>query len=133
MSSTAHYGGDLKIQEIQSDNSNITYGDSKLQILTFAMALARRWPDVHVNAIHPGWVPTRMGAETGNAPDSLRDAYMAMVWLAEGLEQDSQVTGEFFFNKKPETNFNPIIHDIAVQDSLIEAYEKITGVVLPEK
>src|SRR5690349_6471284 len=43
------------------------YSESKLFDTMLALGVARRWPQVHANAVNPGWVPTRMGG-TG-APD----------------------------------------------------------------
>ena len=133
ITSDLHRGGELKLENMQRESPDITYNDSKLQILTFAMAVARKWPDVQVNAARPGWVPTRMGTHNGPyAPDSLREGYMTQVWLAEGLEEDSQVTGAFFFHKEPERNYNPDIHDIELQEALISAYENTTGILFPD-
>lgn len=132
ISSSMHLGGSLKIEEMKNSSDNISYSDSKLQILTFAMALARKWPDVQVNTVHPGWVPTRMGAESGTAPDNLREGYMTQVWLAEGIEKESQVSGKFFFHKKDELNFEPIIHDVSAQEALINELGEITGINFPE-
>ena len=132
LTSDLHLGGQLKLESMQSGNHNINYNDTKLQILSFAMAVARRWPDVQVNAVAPGWVPTRMGFYNGPyAPDSLREGYMTQVWLTEGMKEGSQVTGEFFFHREPENNYNPIIHDTDAQDALIGAYETITGIQFP--
>lgn len=134
LTSDLHLGGELKKEELQSDNPQITYSDTKLQTLTLAMAVARRWPDVQVNGVAPGWVPTRMGFANGNTttPDELRDGYMTQVWLTEGKEEESQVTGEFFFHQEPETDFNPIIRDEQSQEKLIEALENVTDVSFPD-
>lgn len=134
ITSDLHLSGDLKLDGMQSGNPNISYNDTKVQLLTFAMAVAREWPDVQVNAINPGWVPTRMGFHDGPyAPDDLREGYMTQVWLTEGIEEGSRVTGELFFHRVPELNFNPVIRDIDAQHRVIEAYEQATGIPFPRE
>ena len=57
--------------------SQVTYSDSKLFVTTLALAVARLWPEVHSNAVDPGWVPpTRMGGSS--APDDLRLGHLAL-------------------------------------------------------
>ncbi|MDR1635445.1 MAG: SDR family NAD(P)-dependent oxidoreductase [Bifidobacteriaceae bacterium] len=121
--------GDLRIDNLLAGDPAVSYSDSKLQVTALAMALARKWPDVKVNAVHPGWVPTQMGGV--GAPDDLREGYLTQVWLAEATEPDSDVTGGFLFHRQPETSFNPIIHDAARQDALLDAYQAVSGVELP--
>jgi len=133
ITSSIHISGDLKLQEIQSKNPKINYSDTKLQILTFAMAVSRYWDNVKVNAIRPGWVPTLMGFHDSlYATDDLRLAYMTYVYLAENLDKDTNVTGKYFFQSKEENSFNKIIYDENSQDELIKAYEKATFVSFPK-
>jgi len=133
ITSDLHRSGDLKFQEIQSKDPKISYSDTKLQILTFAMAVSRYWSDVKVNAIRPGWVPTHMGFHAGPyAPDDLRAGYMTYVYLAESLDNSTNITGKYFFQSKEEHNFNKIIYDENSQDELIKAYEKATFVSFPK-
>jgi NAD(P)-dependent dehydrogenase (short-subunit alcohol dehydrogenase family) len=133
ITSDLHRSGSLKFDEIVSDAPNITYNDTKLQIITLAMAISRYWPEVQVNAIRPGWVPTLMGFHDGNTstPDDLRKGYMTYIWLA-GLEDGTDVTGGYFFQSKEEHNFNSIIHAELAQDQLMEAYETRTGISFPK-
>lgn len=58
LTSDLHLGGGLKLGELRTGGTDVTYDDSKLQILTLAMAVARRRPELRVNAVAPGWVPT---------------------------------------------------------------------------
>jgi hypothetical protein len=44
LTSDLHLGGDLKLGELRTGGTEITCDDSKLQILTLAMAVARRRP-----------------------------------------------------------------------------------------
>lgn len=130
ISSDLHLQGDLKLDELAKSTPNITYPDSKLMVLTLAMAASRKWPDVYVNAVHPGWVPTRMGGPT--APDNLQQGYETQVWLAEGIEKGAQVSGHYFFHKK-DAKSKAIAKDVDAQERLLKAFEKITGVAFPEK
>jgi NAD(P)-dependent dehydrogenase (short-subunit alcohol dehydrogenase family) len=59
------------------------YSDTKLYDLTLSMFVARRWSHVLVNALDPGWVPTRLGGT--NAPGNLRDGATTQAWLAVSL------------------------------------------------
>ncbi|MCI1746731.1 MAG: SDR family NAD(P)-dependent oxidoreductase [Acidipropionibacterium sp.] len=131
LSSDLHMGGRLQLDEVRS-GGGISYGDSKLHMAMIATAAARLWPNRHVNAVAPGWVPTRMGFHDGNSttPDSLREGYMTQVWLAEGVEQGSDVTGEFLFHRRVETRVNDLVHDTSAQDRLLAAYAEQTGVTL---
>lgn len=131
LSSDLHLSGSLKLDEVRSGRG-IGYGDSKLHMAMIATAAARLWPDRQVNAVAPGWIPTLMGFHNGNAttPDSLRGGYMTQVWLAEGLEPGSGVTGEFLFHQRVETSVNALVHDAAAQDRLLAAYADHTGVAL---
>lgn len=131
VSSDLHRGGSLKLENMQGDNPDISYSDSKLQLLTFAKAVARKWTDVKVNAIRPGWVATKMGKS--NAPDNLRLGYTTLVWLAEGKDRAALTTGQYFFQSKPETNYNKLTDDINAQEALLEAYSNVTKVSFPAK
>ncbi|MDR6438680.1 NAD(P)-dependent dehydrogenase (short-subunit alcohol dehydrogenase family) [Paenarthrobacter nicotinovorans] len=132
LSSDLHLGGSLKLNEVRSGNG-IGYGDSKLHMAMIAMAAARVWPDRQVNAVAPGWIPTLMGFHNGNTstPDSLRDGYMTQVWLAEGIEPGSDVTGGFLFHQQVETRVNELVHDTQAQGQLLAAYAERTGVAFP--
>lgn len=125
LTSDLHLGGDLRLEEV-STGGGIGYGDSKLHMAMIATAAARLWPDRQVNAVAPGWIPTRMGFHDGNAttPDSLREGYMTQVWLAEGTDPGSDVTGEFLFHQQIETQVSDLVHDEDAQDQLLAAYSE---------
>ncbi|WPO84342.1 SDR family NAD(P)-dependent oxidoreductase [Chryseobacterium sp. JJR-5R] len=127
--SDLHLGGNLKLQSMQDKSSDINYSDSKLQVLVMSKAVSRKWRDVKVNAVNPGWVATKMGKS--GAPDDLRLSYGTLVWLAEGTEEGSNVTGQLLFQKKIEKNYNLAANDPATQDALLETYAKVTGVSFP--
>ena len=128
VSSNMHNGGELRLDAFNA--GNVGYSDSKLQLLTLAKSLAVRWPKVRVNAMHPGWVGTKMSG--GSAPDPLRQAYETLVWLAEGTDPAAQTSGGYFFNKQPDSHYRRDSEDPAQQAALLQALEKITGVKLPE-
>lgn len=131
LSSDQHLSGDLNLDEFRSASAGVTYSDSKLQVLVLALAVASRNPEVQANAVAPGWVPTMMGFHNGPyAPDDLRASYTTQVWLAEGLEPGSDVTGEFFFHGKPETRIHSSARDRQAQNELLSAYADSTGEVL---
>lgn len=70
------------------------------------------------------------GSTAACAPDDLREGYMSRVWLAEGLEAASQVTGGFFFRREPETRVHADVRNTTAQDLLLEAYAQRTGATL---
>ncbi len=127
LASDMHTSGSLKLNEMEKANSNISYSDSKLQILTFAMGLSRLWKNVRVNAIDPGWVPTRMS--NFSAPDSLEESFQTQVELIE----TRNVTGQYLYHKKPVARIHSAVHDVKQQEALIQELEKVTGVKLPKE
>ena len=129
VSSDLHRGAQLSLEKLVSNSPNISYADTKLQILTLAKAVAAQWKDVQVNAITPGWIPTKMGGES--APDDLRLGYSTLVWLAEANDKEAQVTNGYFFQSRPENNYNKQVNDPSLQQALLKAYERISGVQFP--
>jgi NAD(P)-dependent dehydrogenase (short-subunit alcohol dehydrogenase family) len=131
LTSDLHLGGGLELDELREGGTDVTYDDSKLQIRTLAMAVARRCSGVRVNAVAPGWVPTLMGFANGPyAPDDLRAGYMTQVWPAEGSEPASRGSGGFFFHREPEDDIRSSVHDAHAQDGLLDAYPQRTEVTL---
>ncbi|MCA0943853.1 SDR family NAD(P)-dependent oxidoreductase [Salipiger pacificus] len=131
LSSSLHTGGDLKLDTLRSGGTNVNYNDSKLHMATLATAVARQRPGLRVNAVRPGWVATLMGFHNGpHAPDDLRAGYMTQVWLSEGTDPASDVTGRFLFHQQEERRVNPSVYDEAAQDALLAAYAARTGVTL---
>ncbi|WP_138470345.1 SDR family NAD(P)-dependent oxidoreductase [Poseidonocella sp. HB161398] len=131
LSSSLHTGGDLKLDTLRSGGTNVNYNDSKLHMATLATAIARRRPGLRVNAVRPGWVATLMGFHNGpHAPDDLRAGYMTQVWLSEGADPASDLTGRFLFHQQEERRVNPSVYDEAAQDALLDAYAARTGVEL---
>jgi NAD(P)-dependent dehydrogenase (short-subunit alcohol dehydrogenase family) len=130
LSSNQHLDGSLNLKEVRS-GGGISYPDSKLHMAMIAMAVARLRPKSRANAVNPGWIPTWMALQDGRgARDDLRAGYMTQVWLAEGAEPDSDVTGQYLFHREPETRISDLVHDASAQDQLLAAYFEQTGVKL---
>jgi NAD(P)-dependent dehydrogenase (short-subunit alcohol dehydrogenase family) len=105
------------------------YSESKLYNVLFAFAISRLWPDVRVNALEPGWVPTRMGGP--EAPDDLRQAHLTQAWLASSDAAEACVTGEYFYHKRRRAP-NPVAYHTATQDRLLTLCGEITGIPINE-
>jgi NAD(P)-dependent dehydrogenase (short-subunit alcohol dehydrogenase family) len=103
------------------------YAESKLLNVFLAVAMARRWPDVLSNALEPGWVPTRMGG--AGAPDDIDQAHRTQAWLATSDDAKARVSGHYFFHMRRREP-NPLVHDVALQDRMMEAFAKFSGVQL---
>jgi NAD(P)-dependent dehydrogenase (short-subunit alcohol dehydrogenase family) len=104
------------------------YAESKLHDVLLAFAVARRWPDVFSNALEPGWVATRMGG--ASAPDDLDQGRRTQVWLAVSDDEGARVTGQYFYHMRPRQP-NPSAYDVGIQDRLLEACRKLSGVAPP--
>ena len=104
------------------------YSDSKLLDVVLAFAVARRWPDVLSNAVDPGWIKTKLGGPA--ATDELPIGAATQVWLATADEPAATVTGRYF-KWREELRANPAAYDVDVQEGLLAACAKITGVTLP--
>jgi len=127
LSSDMHEGGSPKLEFFASDPNQITYSDSKLHALMLCKAVARKWPDVYANALHPGWVPTKMGGP--GAPDSFESGYQTQTWLAVSDDNAAKVSGRYFYHQK-EHHYNPTADDVRLQDRFLNLCEEITGVAL---
>lgn len=117
--SNMHPGGDIDIDNLSIDNG-VDYSTSKLQILMLSLAMARRYKDVYVNAVDPGWVKTKMA--NYNAPDSLLDGSETQVWLAS--DEDITFSGKYFYHLK-EIEYSSKAADIVMQENLLKKYEQI--------
>jgi len=132
LSSGMHHHVDANLDDIlwrkRRWNGSAAYAESKLHDAMIAFAVARRWPDVFSNSLEPGWVPTKMGGSS--APDDMEQAHLTQAWLASGNDLESQVTGKYFYHRRP-MEPNPQAHDPALQDRLIAICAEISGVTLP--
>lgn len=129
LSSDMHESGNDSLDDPQWEsrrwNGSQAYSDTKLHDLTLAMFVARRWPNRFVNALSPGWVPTRMGGK--HAPDNLIDGAKTQAWLAASDEPAAKVTGRYFFHQQPRP-FKRSAAQPGVQDRLIAHLESITHI-----
>jgi NAD(P)-dependent dehydrogenase (short-subunit alcohol dehydrogenase family) len=132
LSSGMHTGGDPSLADAQWEhrrwNASQAYSDTKLHDTILTMALAARWTHVMVNAVDPGWVPTKMGGRA--APDDLKQGADTQAWLAVSNDPRARVSGEYFHHRQRRA-VAPVAHDIAVQDRLLSYLQNLSGIALP--
>ena len=104
------------------------YSDTKLHDAALAFALARRWPHVRANALEPGWVATKMGGP--NATGDLAQGHLTQAWLAAGSDAAADASGAYYFHCRAKAA-SGTARDIAFQDALVAALERLSGVALP--
>jgi NAD(P)-dependent dehydrogenase (short-subunit alcohol dehydrogenase family) len=125
LSSDMHQGGHAKLESFKTDISRINYSDTKLHVVMLCKAVARKWLDVYVNAVNPGWVQTKMGGN--GAPDDLQKGYETQVWLAVSNDEKARVSGRLFFHQK-EVRSKPEADDVLVQEEFLNMCKDITGI-----
>ena len=129
LSSGLHHGGDPDLTDLQWKRRPYSglqaYSDSKLLDVVLAFAFARKWRSVLSNAVHPGWVPTKMGGR--GAPDDLVLGATTQAWLAVSEDPAAKVTGRYFFHKR-QTDAHRAARDERVQDGLLAYCAKLTGI-----
>jgi NAD(P)-dependent dehydrogenase (short-subunit alcohol dehydrogenase family) len=128
LSSGMHLQGRAKLESIKTNISRITYSDSKLHVLLFCMAVARKWPEVYANAVDPGWVPTKMGGQ--GAPDDLQKGYETQVWLAVSDDEKAKVSARYFHHHE-ESRHNPEADDVQLQERFLSLCKETTGISFP--
>jgi NAD(P)-dependent dehydrogenase (short-subunit alcohol dehydrogenase family) len=109
-------------------SSAAAYADSKLAQAALAMGLARRYPDVLINAVHPGWVRTKMSPP--EAPLDVSEGADTPVWLATSGDPDATVSGAYFQERR-QVRLNEALFDVDRQDAVLAACAEMTGVALP--
>jgi NAD(P)-dependent dehydrogenase (short-subunit alcohol dehydrogenase family) len=131
LSSQLHLNGDPSLKDVlwkeRKWNAGRAYGDSKLYDVLLAFAVARRWPEVYSNAVHPGWVATKMGGPS--ATDELAEGHATQVWLAVSEDDGARVSGEYFFHKK-KSKVLEAARDEKTQDRFVRICEDLSGVKL---
>jgi NAD(P)-dependent dehydrogenase (short-subunit alcohol dehydrogenase family) len=131
LSSGMHLGGDASLRDLQWSarrwDGVQAYSDTKLQDVLLAFGVARRWPDVHVNVVSPGWVATRMGG--AGAPDDLDQAHQTQVWLAVADEPSVRTSGGFYYHRRP-AELHPRARDADLQDRLLAVCHEVSGIGL---
>jgi NAD(P)-dependent dehydrogenase (short-subunit alcohol dehydrogenase family) len=100
------------------------YADSKLCVTAIAMALAARHPRLHVNAVDPGWVRSRMGGR--GAPVPLAEGAAVPVRLAVGADG---VTGAYLSGGRPQPP-HPDAANPSFQAAVFAACQELTGTSL---
>jgi NAD(P)-dependent dehydrogenase (short-subunit alcohol dehydrogenase family) len=132
LSSGLHQGGDESLKDLdwkQRPWQGLqAYSDTKLHDVLLAFAIARRWTGVLSNAVEPGWVATKMGGP--NASDDLDQGHRTQVWLAVSDDPAAKVTGKYFYHMEQRSP-KAAAHNESVQEKLIEACRKLSGVELP--
>lgn len=126
LSSGMHKGG-RPLMKV-SDANNVSYSDSKLQVTTLMKAVSRLCPYIFVNAVDPGWVPTKMGGP--GASDDLQKGYETQTWLAVSQEKEALISGGYFFHQKQQSPRHEV-NQIDLQEKLIEICAEISGVPFP--
>lgn len=106
------------------------YSESKFWLTAMALGLARRWPDVLVSAVDPGWVPTKMGG--ASATDDLQKGHETQAWLAVSDDAAARESGGYWHHARRQSP-DAEAADPALQDALLEKLAQMTGVPLPER
>jgi NAD(P)-dependent dehydrogenase (short-subunit alcohol dehydrogenase family) len=120
--------GVLNLDDLQHESMwtpDAAYADSKLAMTAIAFAVARRHPGVPCNAVHPGWVRTKMSGD--EAPLDVDAGAGTPVWLATSDEPAATVTGAFFHERRP-VRFNPAADRADLQDALMKRCAELTGI-----
>jgi NAD(P)-dependent dehydrogenase (short-subunit alcohol dehydrogenase family) len=133
LSSGMHQGASANVDDLvwkkRAWSGSAAYAESKLHDVLIAFAVARRWPGVLSNAVDPGWVATRMGG--AGAPGGLEEGSRTQAWLAVSGDAAAKVSGEYFHHLRPRAP-NSSARDVELQDRLMEACGRISGVELPK-
>jgi NAD(P)-dependent dehydrogenase (short-subunit alcohol dehydrogenase family) len=124
LSSGDHRAGRADLTDIDWSSTTGRYSDSKLFVTTLAAAIARLWPDVHSNAVDPGWVPTRMGGP--GAPDDLRLGHLTQEWLATSEDPDARTSGGYWYHQR-RIEPHPAVRDRRFQDELLDELARVTA------
>lgn len=133
LSSSMHRGSSAHLDDLiwkkRRWNETAAYSESKFQILLLAFAVSRLRPGAYVNAVDPGWVPTRMGGE--GAPDDLVAGSLTQVALAapDPCSPMAKITGAYFHHMKPATS-DPQSRSVDRQDDFLRRCFELTGVEL---
>jgi NAD(P)-dependent dehydrogenase (short-subunit alcohol dehydrogenase family) len=131
MSSGMHRGAEAHLDDLlwekRSWRGSQAYAESKLHDAMLAFAMARLW-HIPSNTVDPGWVATRMGG--AGAPDDLEQGYRTQAWLAVSDEPAALVSGKYFHHKQ-QRDPNRQALEAGLQDRLLAACARISGVGLP--
>lgn len=129
LSSGMHEGGQPRLKQLAGGTDGINYSDSKLHDLLLTKAVARLWSDVYVNAVDPGWVPTKMGGS--DATGNLEKGYETQSWLAVSDEPEALVSGGYFYHQQ-QRPYHAKADEVSIQDEFMLVCEQLTGVKFPK-
>ncbi len=128
VTSAAHRAAEPTLQDAdwasRSWDGVQAYAESKLLLTTLAIAVARRWPGVLSNAVHPGWVPTRMGGP--EAPHELSLGHVTQAWLAVSDDPAAGTTGGYWFHQRL-ARPAPATRDAAFREQVLAELARLTG------
>ena len=131
LSSGMHYEGGGSLDDIdwtrRKWNASQAYSESKLYLTAFALAVARRWPDVSSNAVDPGWVPTKMGGP--GATDDLEEGHLTQTWLAVSEDPAAKVSGGYWHHRKRKAPAAEAL-DPDFREKLIARLKELTGLAV---
>jgi NAD(P)-dependent dehydrogenase (short-subunit alcohol dehydrogenase family) len=134
LSSSMHLGANANLQDAlwrrRPWNGSAAYSESKLYVLMLAFALPRQYPGITANGVDPGWVPTRMGGP--GAPDDLIEGARTQAALASAGAGDplGAANQQYLYHLSPRAP-NPQSLDTRLQDRLLDACLRLTGVPMP--
>ena len=141
VASGAHRGAALAFGDLQSEHGDrrfAVYSRSKLMNILFTRELAKRVTNgITANSLHPGFVATRFGDDTGGLTGAVfkvakpigaispEEGAKTIIYLASSPEVEG-VSGEYFYKCKVETPTSEAQND-ADAKRLWEISEKIAG------
>lgn len=131
MSSDSHYEGDEGRATKQSAATSPSYEDSKLHDVMLANAFARRWGDIQVVSMHPGWVRTKMGGM--GAPEAVDGPARALASWAAGEGPLARLRSGAFMTTSGEEEAHPGAGDVARQEELLRLCKGISGCSVPDE
>jgi NAD(P)-dependent dehydrogenase (short-subunit alcohol dehydrogenase family) len=123
--------GTIGLDDLQHESAwtaDSAYADSKLELAALAFAIARRYPSVLSNAVHPGWVRTKMSGD--EAPLDVSQGADTPAWLATSTDSAATVSGAFFHNRRA-IDVNPQASDRRLQDGLLQGCAELCAAALP--
>jgi NAD(P)-dependent dehydrogenase (short-subunit alcohol dehydrogenase family) len=146
-SSDAHKGNQVDFGDLQSSKDYRAfrvYGRSKLCNILYTRELARRWAGAGItaNSLHPGFVATRFGDQSGGAMSvvirvaksifaiSQEKGAETIIYLASSPDV-AGVSGKYFYKCAESTPTNEAQDDDSAR-RLWEETERLTGVVPSE-
>lgn len=117
------------LQHTRDWSAGAAYADSKLAMTMIAFAFARRHPEVLCNAVHPGWIRTKMSGDV--APLDVDAGADTPVWLATSDDPAATVSGVFFHERRP-VRLNEAAYDPALHDALMQRCAELVGTTSPK-